>query len=143
MTFFLHCPESYGRRMCCVVEDLDFTGDEVALLGLVDVDELLRVAIEDWEPRALHLHLDAMSGLEGVSHVGEVYLYALDLAGSKRLGRGETVTIAASHNIGTHHYLALAIGAYVDNFNHKVGICGAYRGEYLSCDATRNDHILG
>ena len=46
-------------------------GRYIVLLGCLEdvVDVLLRIAVDQREPSALHLNHDAMTGLEGVSHV--------------------------------------------------------------------------
>jgi len=43
---------------------------------VVNVDELLRVAVHEWKPRALNLHHDAMALQEVVINVGH---FVIDL----------------------------------------------------------------
>jgi hypothetical protein len=47
-------------------------GAESVVRGVVDVGEHLRVAVHEGEPRALHLHHDAVPRLERVEDVGRV-----------------------------------------------------------------------
>src|SRR5207302_7866317 len=58
---------------------------EIGGLGIGDVDESLRVAVGEREPRTLHLYHDAMASPESVIHVlhGEVDLFPF--AGSQSL----------------------------------------------------------
>src|SRR5262249_38643221 len=54
--------------------------------GLVNVHELLRVTINQWEPTALNLNHDFVARLERVKNVVQSYLDFLRLAGRERFG---------------------------------------------------------
>ena len=82
---------------------------------VVNVDELLRVAVHEWKPRALNLHHDAMALQEVVINVGH---FVIDLRRLIRLHR------------------------YIDEFYDEIGI-GAARGYYQTYPkGTRDSHIL-
>src|SRR5450631_427409 len=58
------------------------------ILGLRrgDLQELLRIPIDQWEPRALNVDHQAMAPAEGMIDVGQLEFDLLDLARSERLG---------------------------------------------------------
>src|SRR5271170_7710966 len=59
------------RRLCFRVIHALGGFNEIRGLGVGNVDEGLRIAISEWEPRALNLHHDAMATAEGVIDVLE------------------------------------------------------------------------
>src|SRR5580698_5368619 len=60
-----HNPAGMGG----VMPDGDVRGYEIAVFCLIDIDELLRVAVGQREPGALHLHHEAVAFFEGMGDV--------------------------------------------------------------------------
>ena len=64
---------------------------EIGLLGRIDIDEGLRVAVDDGKPSALNLHHDAVPPFERVVPVAQVELDGGHLARNQRLRAREAV----------------------------------------------------
>src|SRR5450432_3408272 len=107
---------------------------KIARLGLRDVDERLRIAVGQWEPTALDLHHDPMSGTERMAYIRHDEIDRVGLARRKRFGLRKAPAILAAEGLPAHQLLVSAhmnvrriwIGirivtrVYVDQFHHKV-----------------------
>src|SRR5262245_9140653 len=78
---------------------------EVRLLGVVDVDELLRVAVVQGEPATLDLDHDLVSGPEGVRDVLEPEVDRRRLAGYERLRLRQAVAELPAHHLAADELL--------------------------------------
>ena len=66
-----HDVQRYGLLPFGVVVYLNVAWNEILLCTGVCVDHLLRVAVEEREPRTLYLYLYAVSGHERMGNVGQ------------------------------------------------------------------------
>src|SRR5271156_6091786 len=87
----------------------------------VDIYKLLRVAVYQRKPRALHLYHDAVAFFKGVGYIIERIFYFCYFIGFKRFGVGEAVAVTATHHIAAHQHLVAAHGV-------SLAIAGAICG---------------
>ena len=64
---------------------------------MVDVDELLGIAVGQRKPRALHLHHDPVPAAKGVRDVGQRESHFGRLPRYERFGGGEAAAVALKH----------------------------------------------
>ena len=82
----------------------------VGRLGFQDIGhEGLRIAIDQREPAALHLHGDAVPLLEDVRCGMEIDVVAQHLAGGDRLGPLIAAAETAAEDVVGNHALALSL----------------------------------
>ena len=96
---------------------------EIGIEAVVDIAEMLRVAVEKREHRALHLHHDAVTCLECVYHVVEFEPKCGGLVGFKRLGMTERVAVFATHDFPAYEVLT-PLFIDIDDLHDEVGIGG-------------------
>src|SRR5437667_7222535 len=108
---------SLGRRQdfhtnlrTCLRRAIDPLGclPKIFLARLVNVAKLLRVAVHEREPRALHLHHDAMPASEGVIRVRQNPFDFRHFARFEGLGLREAVAELAPHDFAAHKLLVSA-----------------------------------
>src|SRR3954468_2649750 len=118
---------------------------EITIITLVNIHELLWVAVGQWEPAALDLDHQAMPFFERMRHIRQFKFYLLDLIGFKCFRYTKAFAKTATHNFTTYQHLITThgycttsiapltgcltsvfkiIGKYIDHFYYKVGIGG-------------------
>src|SRR4051812_35153698 len=119
---------------------------------MVDVNELLGIAIGEGEPGALYLYHDTVTSFKYVGHIGHGVFYFGYLSRFERLRFFETVAVAATHYIATYQHFVTAhrvvlaisftiyavfvseiIGEYIYQLYHEISICGG-NGSKQICD---------
>ena len=133
------------RRLRAGSEDALRGRDEVGRLREKDVrHELLRVPIDHREPGALHLHHDAVPGLERVI-VGGERNHVLDRnVRRQRGGLLDALVIPAADHVAGNHQLESAhrlvrelLGIDVDQLHDPVAVGAAGGGKQMRVDLTR------
>src|SRR6266516_6789336 len=132
---------SLGRRQdlhtnlrTCLRRAIDPLGclPKIFLARLVNVAKLLRVAVHEREPRALHLHHDAITAPEGVIRIRQDPFDSGHFSRFKRFGLREAVAEFAPHDFASDQLLIAALlnarsvrsgvwivaGVNVDQFDH-------------------------
>jgi len=118
--------------LCCLLK--------VFFARLVNVAKLLRIAVHEREPGALHLHHDAMTAPEGVIRIRHDPFDFRHFSRFKRLGLREAVAELAPHGLASDQLLIAAhlntrsvrcrvwiiSGVNVDQFDHPIRVraCG-------------------
>src|SRR5687767_11561718 len=84
--------DDQSRRVLGGAIDAVFRLLEVRLVRLVDVDELLRIPVDQGEPGALDLHHNAVPLTEGMANVRKLPLHIRDFTGRQGLRFFKTVS---------------------------------------------------
>ena len=111
------------------------------------VDERLRVAIDQREPRALHLHHDAMARPKNMVGGVEINGVFVHFVGLHRFRLLETVAESpAKHVVGDHQLIArqlfIIVRIRVDQLNDPIRIGAGGRRENMRHHVAR-DHNIG
>src|SRR5437764_554282 len=113
---------------------------EVAVLRLEDVPhERLRIAVDQWKPRALHLHHDLVPLAKAVMAPVQVDRVLVDLPHRDRLGLLEALAETGTHRLAADEELVAAhrrvllvvLRIDVDKTNDEVAVGTARRREYF------------
>src|SRR5690349_150897 len=78
---------------------------EIRGFGRVNVHECLGVYVDKWEPRALHLHHDAMSTAKRMVDIRHHKLHLRHFARIERFGLLEAITVTSAHRFPAHELL--------------------------------------
>src|SRR6202522_4487433 len=134
----------------------------VKILGLrgIDILELLRIAINEREPSALHLHHDPVTLLECVVNVQQREVDARGLTGLHGGRLAEASAKFAPHDIAAHEFLkgshvrryrcdsgtrwsADVFGMDVDELDDPIGVRSARRDDKPRLDRTNHSDVFG
>ena len=91
---------------------------------MIRVDEFLRVAVDDGEPRTLYLNHQPVAGEEGVRHVVKGIFHRRDAVRRESLRAVEALAITATEELAANHQLVAAhrIAGVGDVFPRLFGI---------------------
>ena len=78
---------------------------EILFFGIVDIDKLLGIAIDQRKPAALHLNHDSMSFSEYMENVGHLVFDLGDLSWDKGFRISEAVSEFSAEQLSTHQLL--------------------------------------
>ena len=126
------------RRVSCRAPDTVCLCSKIGRLRVEDVrHEDLRIAIIQREPRALHLHHDAVPLLEAIRLRRNMHRVLEHPIGRDRLRMVECGPIAAAHDFSRDHQLVtahspVALGGVrvdIDEFDHPIGVAARRRRE--------------
>ena len=124
--------------------------DVVLVLRLEDIlDVLLRVAVDDREPCALHLDHDLVALLEDMVLVNQVNVELGHPVRDERLRLLEALVVAAAEHLAGDHELVAAharlvgvlVGVDVDELDDPVAVGPRGRGEEAREDLARDGHV--
>ncbi len=91
---------SWKIRMVAFLKSLSF--------ALVDIHELLRVAVHQRKPAALDLDHQPVALLKGVRHIGKFVFNTLYFIGLESFGLLKTIAETAAHHLATNQHLVTA-----------------------------------
>ena len=91
--------------MSLFMEDSYVRLDEILLIGLGDIDELLRVEVIQGEPSTLNLNHDSMAFLEAMRNVWQGKLHLRHFSWFKGFWVFKAIAISASHYLATNQHL--------------------------------------
>lgn len=81
---------------------------EIRFFGIVDIDELLRIAIDQRKPAALYLNHEPVPFPERMEYVGHPIFDLCDLPWDERFGTCEAVAEFSSEQLSTNQLLKSA-----------------------------------
>jgi len=90
-------------------------------LGIGNIQEFLRVPVNQRKPRALNLNHDAMAATKCVVDAGQIEMYRGGLVGLKRLRLLKTVAKFRTERLASDHLL-VSTHVYIPGIRHWVRI---------------------
>ena len=130
---------------------------EIRVLGFVDVNELLRIAVNHGKPGALDLNHDPVSLQESMAAVPEAELDLRGLPRHKRRRAGKTVSVSApedfpgQQHLEISHSYALGIwrvvgripSIFVDELDDPIRVRAGRRDKERGSNRTRDGYVFG